>query len=200
MVQAIKAAKEDALGRTINFGLALHDREQRNVGAAAGPKRREQPLDDTGFDGVPRPTASERSPSVNRRANGKTALDVAPSCRSDGMAPRGPRKHAQQLVAPLVVYAMGSDDTPATDTTTVKPSATLATAGPATERRASRVGNHRRCLLYLTNARELCVMHVQAWPPSCGEVRLTLTSTGLRWNLSNVVRAPVQGNPSRRRG
>ena len=89
MEQAIKSAETDATKRSLvsfgsRFGLALYDREQRNV---ARPDARqqiasahEQPID-TGFDQSPQ---EERRPSISQRAlagagprtNGKMTANV----------------------------------------------------------------------------------------------------------------------------
>jgi len=87
MEQAIKSAETDATKRALvgfgsRFGLALYDREQRNVGKPDRPQqlapRHEQPLD-TGFD---TPPAAQQRPSISQRAlgashrNGRMAASV----------------------------------------------------------------------------------------------------------------------------
>jgi DNA recombination protein Rad52 len=78
MEQAAKAAESDALKRALvtfgnAFGLALYDREQRNVATLPTPGRAEQALDST-FD-APRPKAatSQRAVAAIKRPNSRRA-------------------------------------------------------------------------------------------------------------------------------
>ena len=78
----IKAAETDATKRAFVtfgnvFGLALYDREQRNVGAPVAQQRQvarssDRPMApiDEGFDEAPRPTISERAKSTARPNGG----------------------------------------------------------------------------------------------------------------------------------
>jgi DNA recombination protein Rad52 len=87
MEQAIKSAETDATKRALvtfgnAFGLALYDREQRQVGKPQARQlvpQHEQPLD-TGFDVPPpaqqRPSNSQRALAASHRGNGKMTASV----------------------------------------------------------------------------------------------------------------------------
>jgi DNA repair and recombination protein RAD52 len=73
MEQAIKAAETDALKRALvtfgnAFGLALYDRQQKNVASLPGPAQEsgERALD-TGFDAPQRLTTSQRALAMSTR-------------------------------------------------------------------------------------------------------------------------------------
>jgi DNA recombination protein Rad52 len=87
MENAIKAAETDALKRALvtfgnAFGLALYDREQRNVTALAAPRSqpsgREQALD-TGFEvPPPRQSLSQRAVAAIKRTAGPADVSDLP--------------------------------------------------------------------------------------------------------------------------
>jgi DNA repair and recombination protein RAD52 len=87
MENAIKAAETDVTKRAFVtlgnvFGLALYDNEQKGVGRDPPPREiaqsGRQPLD-TGFEGQPRPSISQRALAVSRgpRPNGRMTADTS---------------------------------------------------------------------------------------------------------------------------